>query len=113
MRIRFWISCSIATVALAGCAGRSYLEEPDAGVDAGEGGRAEPPLTKSDKVDIVLVVDNTKNLEVAHDLFADTVPYLLDRLANPACVNGLGNVVATVAPGEPCPIGERDFRAVV
>jgi hypothetical protein len=115
MRIGFWIPCSIAAL-LAGCAGRSDLDQPaDAGADGGEGGEdaGPPPLTKSDKVDILLVVDNSKNLEAAQSLLADTVPYLLDRLAHPACVNGLGNVVAsTPGPADPCPIGERDFRPV-
>ena len=116
MRIGFWILCSIAVV-LAGCAGRSDLEDPraDAGADAGEGGQdaGPPPLTKSDKVDILLVVDNSKNLDVAHALFAETVPYLLERLTRPACVNGLGNVVATTpGPDDPCPLGQRDFRPV-
>ncbi|MCC6553796.1 MAG: hypothetical protein IT372_12350 [Polyangiaceae bacterium] len=113
MRARFWISCSIA-IALVGCAGRSDLEGPDGGAGAGEGGAEDagpPPITKSDKIDLLLVLDNSKNLEVAHALLAETVPYLLERLARPACVNGLGNVVATTpGPDDPCPVGERDFR---
>src|SRR5262245_16436896 len=105
--------CAVATL-LLGCLGRSALDPPDVGQDGGVGGMdVTPPMATSDKVDILLVVDNSKNLEAAHNLFADTVPYLLDRLARPPCVNGLGNVVANPPnPTDPCPVGERDFSPV-
>jgi hypothetical protein len=110
------IASSLA-VALAGCAGRSMIEDtpPDAGpafdaaayadVDTGP-----PPAPRSDKLDLLLVVDNSKNLDLAHALLADTVPYLLDRLTRPACVNGLGNVVdGASGPTDECETGRRDF----
>jgi hypothetical protein len=112
MRIPCLSSCLLLAVALGGCAGRSRLEPPEPAGGGGGGGQdAGPPPTTSDKVDLLLVVDNSRGLEAAHVLLAGTVPYLLDRLANPACVNGLGNVVAaTPSPSDPCPIGRRDFR---
>lgn len=104
-----------ACVLLAGCA-RSELDDnldtgstvpDDAGTDT-DGGT--PIVTKANKLDLLLVVDNSTNVEVPQDLLAKTLPYLLERLTNPACVNGLGNVVAkTALPGDPCPVGQREF----
>ena len=98
----------------AGCAGRSALETDvfeDAGADASvEVDAGSPPIVKSDKVDVLFVVDNSPNTDTFHELLASSVPYLIERLARPACVNGLGNVVATTpSPTDPCPIGEREF----
>src|SRR4051812_39154933 len=122
MRRRFLRAGSMALVALpallTGCwAGRSGLETDlvmDAGsdappvVDAGP-----PPLEKSSKLDLLLVVDNSPNTQAFHELLAATVPYLLGRLTRPACVNGLGNVVAlTALPTDPCPTGVREFQPI-
>lgn len=109
-----WIAAALA--ACAGCAGRSDVEDvPDAGADGG--GiviEPDPPLpTRSAKLDLLFVVDNSKNQDLAQRLLAAAVPYLMKRLASPACVNGLGNVVAeTPSPAEPCPTGVRDFAPV-
>src|SRR5689334_945331 len=89
---------SLAAGLASGCEGRSYLEgNPflDAGPDVAKEAEAGPPplLETSRKLDLLLVVDNSKNLEVAHQVLAETIPYLVDRLLHPACVNGLGNVV--------------------
>lgn len=99
------------------CAGRSDVMDEslgDAGADAPSGPVIVDPgkdlLSQGDKLDLVLVVDNSRNLDAAQDLLADSVAYLLKRLANPACVNGLGNVVdETPGSTDPCPIGEREF----
>jgi hypothetical protein len=116
--LRPWVGSACVALAL-GCAGRSEIGDGsvDAGVDAdvpdAEVDAGTPLIETSDKVDLLLVIDNSRNLEVAHQIFLETVPYLLDRLVNPACVNGLGNVIQN-APSypEPCPVGERDFRPI-
>jgi hypothetical protein len=128
MRRGFLVSGGVAAAALAGplaavlvsaCDGRSYIETNpllDAGpdvveVDADAG--PPPPIDEATKVDVLLVVDNSRNLEVAHRALAETVPYLVNRLLNPACVNGLGNVVGQPSgPSAPCVLGVRDFAPV-
>lgn len=109
-------ACGAAVLLLGGCAGRSDVTDaPDAGSDGGAiVVDPDPPrLTKSDKLDLLLVVDNSKNQDLAQRLLADAVPYLLKRLTSPACVNGLGNVVAeTPDPTDECPSGVRDFAPV-
>src|SRR3954468_18178943 len=91
---------SVASATAAGCVwGRSALEEnlfPDAGSDAAadaDADAAPPPIEQSNKVDLLLVLDNSPNTDTFHELFTHTAPYLVDRLVHPACVNGLGNVV--------------------
>ena len=100
---------------LLACSGRTDLRLPpaEAGADAGlpdsDGGR--PPIEEASKVDVLLVVDNSKNLSAGQDLLARTVPYLLERLTRPACVNGLGNVLGE-SDGGACAVGELDFPPV-
>jgi hypothetical protein len=128
MRRGFLVSGAVAAAALAGslsvtllgaCDGRSYIETNpllDAGPDVVEidaDAAPPPPIETATKVDVLFVVDNSRNLEVAHQALAETVPYLLDRLINPACVNGLGNVVGQPASASaPCVLGVRDFAPV-
>jgi len=99
-----------AAVLSAGCGGRTRAglgEIPDAGSDGGE----LPPLIEiADKLDVLLVVDNTQTSSFARQSLAATIPYLLDRLVHPRCVNGLGDVKPDPPnPGDPCPEGRRDF----
>lgn len=128
MRRGFLVSGGVAAAALAGllgvallgaCDGRSYIETNpllDAGSDVVEtdaDAAPPPPFEEASKVDILLVVDNSRNLEVAHQALAETVPYLIDRLVHPACVNGLGNVVGQPsATDAACAVGVRDFAPV-
>lgn len=116
MRRGIRIAC-LLSACLSACAGRSDVIDDgleDAGADAQSGPVIVDPgkelLTQSDKLDLLLVIDNSRNLDTAQDLLADTVPYLLNRLANPACVNGLGNIVDQTPGGlDPCSTGEREF----
>lgn len=110
---------SLAVTLLGACDGRSYIETNpllDAGPDVVEidaDAAPPPPIEEATRVDVLLVVDNSRNLEVAHQALAETVPYLIDRLVNPACVNGLGNVVGPPSiASAPCALGVRDFAPV-
>lgn len=107
-----------ACALLLGCTRSELTDLADAGSDAptdapdgGDGGTTGP--SRAGKVDLLFVVDNSRNVEVAQDLFARTLPYLFGRLVRPACVNGLGNVVAeTDSPDDPCPVGLREFAPI-
>ncbi|HZF54329.1 MAG TPA: hypothetical protein VE093_37040 [Polyangiaceae bacterium] len=109
-----WLSALLAGG--LGCAGRSDVTEaPDAGSDGGSLviDPDPPPPTRSDKLDLLLVVDDSRNQDLSQRLLADAIPYLLQRLTSPACVNGLGNVVAeTPSATDACPTGVRDFAPV-
>jgi hypothetical protein len=114
-RTRF-LGAAVALV-VSGCAGRSEIADgQDAGpeLDASPQPDAGPDLLEtSDQLDLLFVIDNSRNLDVAQELFTATLPYLLERLVNPACVNGLGTVVAQPSsPDAPCPVGKRDIPAL-
>src|SRR5690242_8862580 len=103
MRTRSALLCfgmSLLMAWLPACSGRSELDlsSPDAGDDlddaGGGGGGAAPEVKRSGKVDLLFVIDNSKNTDVEHALLGRSFPYLLDRLASPSCVNGLGEIVA-------------------
>jgi hypothetical protein len=118
MLVRAILGFFCAALTLSGCSARSSLDTDlteDAGVDAGpiEPDSGPPLIERTDKVDLLLVIDNSRNLQEAHELFALTLPSLLERFARPACVNGFGNVVATTPnPNDPCPVGQREFPPV-
>ena len=106
-----------AAVLAVGCAdARTELLPFDAGVDAPADAAPEagpPPITQSRRVDLLLVVDNSPNTQAFQALFAATEGYLLGRFAQPACVNGLGNVVqVTQSPTDPCSVGQREFPPI-
>ena len=102
----------------AGCDGRTDLAPfmPDAGPDgpvvmAPDAG--PPPIETATTIDLLLVVDNSPNTENFQSLLAATVPYLVGRFAQPACVDGLGNVLGTApSDGAPCADGQREFQPV-
>ena len=98
---------------LAACGRTSAkVEEP---VDAGEQPDVDAgpePITESEKLDVLFVIDNTLTAHPAHETLARTIPYFLDRLVNPRCANGLGQIVDEPAPNQPCALGVRDFAPV-
>jgi hypothetical protein len=103
----------LVLAAIAACGGRTdgRIEEPaDAGVDA-DADAGDPVLHESDQLDILLVVDNSDTAFFQQAL-GTTIPYLLDRLVAPRCVNGLGQVVDDTPMGAPCAVGIREFAAV-
>lgn len=69
------------------------------------------PQAKVGKVDLLLAVDNSLSMAEKQKLFAKALPELVQRLVNPGCVNGAGNVVAEpTSPDSACPNGSaREF----
>ncbi len=111
---RHWSLVSLLLASSVGCGGRTPTKAEDlrdAGVaiepDAG-------PTTqrRSGKLDVLFVIDNSQSASFAHPALARTIPYLIDRLLEPPCVNGLGQVVATPPADAACDVGRRDFAPV-
>lgn len=105
--------CAFALMAV-GC-GRTPtpIHEPaDAGADV-EDDAGPDLITETDKLDVLFVLDNTRTAAFAHTALARTIPYFLDRLVNPRCVNGLGQIVDNPPSiSDPCSVGVRDFASV-
>lgn len=70
--------------------------------------------TKSDKVDLLFVVDNSMSMADKQNVLGLGLPDLVERFVSPACVDDEGHVVEH--PGDPeaeCPDGsERQFASV-
>lgn len=102
------LSCAALACGARSSADSLESEPVDAGfVPQTDGGVTAPSL--SDKLDLLLVIDNSRFMDQAQALFSQTLPYLLDRLTSPKCVNGLGNVVSDATTPAACPVGEREF----
>jgi hypothetical protein len=97
---------------LAACGGRTEgkAEIPDAGEE--EPDPDPEPLGPATSVDVVFVVDNTLENGPAQRILAQTIPYFVDRLVFPRCVNGYGVIVDSPGAGKPCGVGVRDFAPV-
>lgn len=79
-----------------------------------DGTGAEPsppqvPVTEANKLDLLLVVDNSANMPEKAALFAESVEYLLEQLVHPPCVDANGTLT-TAAEGE-CPAGSTFVHA--
>jgi hypothetical protein len=110
-----------AAIALGvGCSATS--NNPSTGSSSGAGGTG-PACTAErltlgavNKVDLVLVVDNSASMADKQRFFALAVPELLGDLVNPACVDLTTGQPTSAQPGsglEPCPPGsKRQFPPV-
>jgi len=68
-----------------------------------------------DKVDLLLVVDNSRSMADKQNVLASSVPEVIGTFANPRCVDGNGVPAAAQpsSPAEPCAAGyQRRFAPV-
>jgi hypothetical protein len=94
--------------AAGGAAGSSTGIAGSAGGIGGSG-----PLPSSDKVDVLLMIDNSSSMADKEDVLATTVADLVDRLVTPACVDPSTDTSLGPASADGmCAKGELDFPAV-
>ncbi|MFT3765808.1 MAG: hypothetical protein QM820_09855 [Minicystis sp.] len=101
-------------VGTSGCGG-DVTTTMDAGTDGGEiGSSYDPPVpflntSGIDKIDLLLMVDNSRSMADKQQVLAATVPDLIRAFVNPPCVDKQG-ASAPQQPGgplEPCPAGTK------
>ncbi len=104
--------------AVAGSAGAG----PDTGgTGLGTGGAARGgggtggtvPLGPADRVDLLLVIDNSISMADKQAVLRETLPELVEQLTSPDCVDGDGLLTRRPATGEPCPGGTVEAFAPV
>lgn len=78
------------------------------GGSGGSGGNPNPgPLSKADKVDLLLVVDNSRSMADKQEILARATADLVQSITNPPCIDANGQVGQTPAnPLDPCPPGQ-------
>lgn len=93
----------------AGTAGNPEGGSAGAQVGGSGGSGGSQPPTKVDKIDLLLMIDNSASMADKQQVLAKAVPDLVQRLANPVCVDDQGNVVAAqpAKPLDPCPTGSQ------
>ncbi|HEY6080638.1 MAG TPA: hypothetical protein VIW29_17610 [Polyangiaceae bacterium] len=65
----------------------------------------DEPQVQSDKVDLLLAIDNSISMADKQELLAKSLPSLIGNLIYPPCVREDGASVAQPAPGGSCPAG--------
>ncbi len=104
--------------AVAGSAGAG----PDTGGNGlGTGGSAlggggtggTVPLGPADRVDLLLVIDNSISMADKQAVLRETLPELVEQLTSPDCVDGDGLLTRRPAAGGPCPAGTVEAFAPV
>ncbi|MBW2457640.1 MAG: hypothetical protein JRI68_24260 [Deltaproteobacteria bacterium] len=99
------------TAALAvGC-----LDRPLEPIDPRTTSTVVERLTHSrvDKIDLLLVIDNSGSMADKQAILAGAVPDLVGALVNPPCVGDDGQRLPMAGPLEPCPAGmDREFDPI-
>lgn len=116
-------AAQIAVAALAvggvGAAG-GCLERPLAKVDPTTTATVVIPFSESsvDKIDLLLMIDNSSSMADKQQILAAAVPALVSRLVNPRCMMADGVTPAAQQPPDPnveaCPDGTsvREFKSI-
>jgi hypothetical protein len=71
-----------------------------------------PVPTTATKIDLLLMIDNSRSMADKQLILAAAVPDLVQRLVNPPCVDGSG-VPQPAGPLDPCPAGTKRTSAPV
>jgi hypothetical protein len=108
----------IALAALAACDGSSVVgggtggNDPSSTTSTGTGSGS---MSKVNKVDIVVAVDNSRSMADKQEVLALALADLVQSLTNPLCVDGQGHPAATqpATSVDPCPSGStREFAPI-
>jgi hypothetical protein len=66
-----------------------------------------------ERIDLLFMIDNSASMSDKQSILETAVPDLVDRLANPACIDAKGEPHPAAPPGQRCPDGQsREFRPV-
>ncbi len=72
---------------------------------------APPILETSGKVDLLFMIDNSGSMGDKQELLRQAVPDLLQRLIQPKCLDGAGNILGDSKNGQ-CESGKIEFKPV-
>jgi hypothetical protein len=101
---------AVSSTLVAGC-----LDRPLEPIDPRTTSTVVERLTHSrvDKIDVLLVIDNSGSMADKQAILAHAVPDLVGALVNPPCLGPAGQRQAMTGPLEPCPDGmEREFDPI-
>lgn len=98
--------------ATGGSATGDFVSEQDMEFIADTPSQTDPSMAggfvPSEKVDLLLVIDNSSSMADKQAIFKQAVPDLIDQMVNPPCVNNETNEFSEFPAGEiACPSGTR------
>ena len=109
------VSWGIALALVASCranGGDPASAQPDASPEDPDGSLLDPSASGPiDKVDLLLMVDNSLYIRDKQELLSEAIPDFLTRLIDPLCEDNAGNLVAKV--GGFCPGGTSEELAPI
>lgn len=95
---------ALSSFSLIACEGT--VNVGGSGGGGGSGGHPGP-LPKADKVDLLLVVDNSRSMADKQEILARATADLVQSITNPPCIDPNGQLGQTPAsPMDPCPPGQ-------
>ncbi len=100
---------ALGLVTLAACKGNINVGTGGSGGGQGGGHGAGTPGAKVDKIDILLVVDNSRSMADKQEVLSLALADLVTSLTNPPCVDGTGTPVPNQPPSglDVCPPGSE------
>jgi hypothetical protein len=110
------LAITLASISLGGCScGNTDWcpDDPDADTDnriplvPGDTGINSRPPMAADKVDLLLVIDNSRSMADKQKILALAVPDLVESLVNPPCIDPVTGAIDYTSQGplEPCSAG--------
>ena len=110
------VACALVSIAGAGTVG-GCLNRPLEPNEPRRTSTIVEPFTQSavDKIDLVLLIDNSRSMADKQLILAAAVPDLVGALVNPKCVDPNGTPMTTqpATVKEDCPVGlVRDFKPI-
>ena len=110
------VACALVSIAGAGAVG-GCLNRPLEPNEPRRTSTIVEPFTQSavDKIDLVLMIDNSRSMADKQLILAAAVPDLVGALVNPKCVDPKGTPMTTQPADvkEACPVGlVRDFKPI-
>lgn len=103
-RARLALAVLVALTGIA-CGSEVYIETDDDGGGAGAGAGGSV-ISAADKLDLVLVVDNSRGMADKQEILQRSIPDLVARFTNPPCIDATTGVPADAQPSGPledCP----------
>jgi hypothetical protein len=110
---------AIASLTLAVSASAGCLDRPIAPLSPLTTSTVTDRLAQSgvDKIDLLLMVDNSRSMADKQAILAAAVPDLVQGILNPSCVDATGTPIPSqmqpMSPTAPCPTGAREFTPVL
>jgi hypothetical protein len=106
------VNCNTEVLVTTGGAGGTGA----AGGAGGSGaiGGSPPPGGITDKVDLLLMIDNSRSMADKQEALAATIPDLVEAFVNPRCLGPSGEQSQPDTWDAPCPSGyEREFAPIL